>query len=150
MVKRVAESAGIKKNIYVHLFRHTAMTNFAEQGFVESELEIFGTWAKGSNMPKIYVHPTEDSVNKKRLEKEGIIEKRDQERKEMFKPKKCIKCGCENPVTNKYCDKCFFPLDSKGAMELDKKREELEEKIEKIYPILKKLEEHPEILEKLK
>ena len=152
MVKRIAKTAGIKKNIYLHLFRHSAMTNLVDQGFVESELEIIGTWVEGSEATRIYVHPTEESVNNKRLRKEGIIKKKDQKTKRILKTKKCInpRCGYENPATNKYCDKCFYPLDSKSAMDLDNKRKELEEKIEKIYPLLKKLEEHPDILEQLR
>ncbi len=150
MVKRVAKRAGIKKNVYLHLFRHSAMTNLVDQGFVESELEIIGTWVEGSEATKIYVHPTEESVNKKRLRKEGIFKKEDKKTEKILKPKRCIKCGFDkNPATNKYCEECFFPLDSKSAMELDEKRKELDKKIEKLHPLLKKLEENPDILEKL-
>lgn len=50
-----ARRAGIKKNIYPYLLRHSRATHLAK-GINEARMrEIFG-WTKGSDMPSVYVH----------------------------------------------------------------------------------------------
>lgn len=55
-LKKYAERAGIKKNIFPHLLRHSRATHLAGAGFNQPQLcEIFG-WSKNSKMPSIYIH----------------------------------------------------------------------------------------------
>ncbi|MBI3890451.1 MAG: tyrosine-type recombinase/integrase [Candidatus Wallbacteria bacterium] len=40
LVKRYAETAGIKKRIYPHLFRHQLLTHLAKKGVVDAKLQV--------------------------------------------------------------------------------------------------------------
>jgi len=122
MISRTAERAGIKKNIYPHLFRHTKLTHMASD-FSEQEMKIFAGWSGGSNMPQIYVHLSDSDVGKKILEKKGILKEENRDIKDQLKPKRCIdpSCGHLNPATTKFCAKCHRPLDIKTIMEIEEK-----------------------------
>ncbi|KXA91573.1 hypothetical protein AKJ57_00730 [candidate division MSBL1 archaeon SCGC-AAA259A05] len=65
-VKRIAGEAGIEKEVYPHLFRHSRATELAKKGFSEAEMRIILGWAKGSDMPSKYIHLAARAVQRGR------------------------------------------------------------------------------------
>ena len=122
IVSKSAVKSGINKRVYPHLFRHTKLTHLAADGFNEMELRIFAGWNKGSPMPEVYLHTREEDVDKKIRNKNGMVDKEEEnkikEDKENLKPKKCPMCSEINDVNNKFCFKCGQILDGKAAIEL--------------------------------
>lgn len=105
MIKEAGKKADIKKKVYPHLLRHTRLTQLANDGLVESELRIIAGWSPSSDMPMVYLHPTEDSVDVKLLERSGIIKKKS-ETEESLKSRVCPFCKQMNSPIAKICNTC--------------------------------------------
>lgn len=122
LLKRTVVRAGIKKNIYPHLFRHTRLTELAK--FLnEQALRQFAGWTPNSNMASVYVHFSDEDVGRQILESEGVIQEKDKVKENELKPFACIDPTCQhiNPATAKFCAKCHRPLDIKTIMDIEKK-----------------------------
>lgn len=114
----LAKKAGIKKKVHPHAFRHGRLTDLAKRGFNEMELRIFAGWEKSSAMPATYLHLSGADIEKKILQKNGIIEDDVKEREKELKPVECPRCKKNNPVGAKYCNICSMILDRKLAIEV--------------------------------
>ncbi|MEM3870937.1 MAG: tyrosine-type recombinase/integrase [Nitrososphaeria archaeon] len=55
ILKKCVLNAGIKKNVWPYLFRHTQLTNLAKK-LTESKLALYAGWVQGSKMARRYVH----------------------------------------------------------------------------------------------
>jgi len=55
LLKKAAKKAGIKKNVYCHLLRHSQATRLANT-MTEQQLKKQMGWAGSSNMAQTYVH----------------------------------------------------------------------------------------------
>jgi len=66
-LKRMARKAGIRKNLYPHLFRHSRMTVLAKHTS-ERVMEKVAGWVTGSRMPRRYVHLSGAEVEEVLLE----------------------------------------------------------------------------------
>ena len=55
LLKILGKRAGIKKNIYPHLLRHSRLTELAKE-LTEQELKKFAGWTPNSSMAATYVH----------------------------------------------------------------------------------------------
>jgi integrase len=126
MLKKLADNAGVKKNIWPYLFRHTMLTNLAKL-FTEAKLELFAGWVQGSKMSKRYVHfsmrDLEDSILqlhglKKGTELEGILRTVD-----------CPRCGKRNEPDTVRCSFCGFVLDRGFALKMDHEERRIDEEI---------------------
>jgi integrase len=62
---RLAERAGVKKNVTIYLFRHSAATRDARLGFTESQLCLKYGWVIGSRVPSVYLHLTASDLREK-------------------------------------------------------------------------------------
>ncbi len=53
----------------------------------------------------------------------------------MLKSKTCPRCGEINPVTNRVCRRCFFPLteDAEKILEMEARREIIDEIMETLW-----------------
>ena len=71
-IKDLAKKAGIEKRVHPHLFRHTRLTELAKD-FTESELKIIAGWSGSSKMAGVYVHLSGGDIEKKMLQKHGLI-----------------------------------------------------------------------------
>ena len=118
MLNGLAKKAGAKKNIHPHAFRHGRLTDLAMRGFNEMELRIFAGWTRESNMPATYLHLSGADIEKKILQKNGIIEDDTKEREEKLRPIDCPRCKTRNPIGAKYCFTCSMVLDHKLAVEV--------------------------------
>ena len=111
VLERAGKRAGIQKNIYPHLFRHSRAT-FLSKHLKEAQMrEMFG-WAKNSDMPSVYIHLSGRDVDEGLLKLYGI---EDDENKETMKIDilKCSVCGEQNSSRLLFCIKCASPLHNK-------------------------------------
>jgi integrase/recombinase XerD len=118
MIRETARKSGIKKKcITTYLFRHTAATRDARNGFNEALLCKKYGWAIGSKMPRTYIHLAGNDLQAKTAQVYGGIE--------LEKPKpqtlKCPKCKLENHPTNQCCSRCGSILDMTKVVDLEQR-----------------------------
>lgn len=124
MLRKVNKKAQMNKKFDPHLFRHTRITEWARQGFGDSEIKVLAGWTKASPMLKFYTHLTSKDVNRKMLQRRGLLDKKEWVEESKLEPKKCSRCEEINPATAKFCYKCSMALDLKTAMKLDEIKQE--------------------------
>jgi len=156
LVKILGKRAGIKKNIYPHLFRHSRLTELAKE-LTEQELKKFAGWTPNSNMASVYVHLSGKDVSNKILANAGIINEDNAENgRDTLKSIKCPRCNKINSAETKYCS-CGFCLDLKEMNKIIEKKkigeEELNkfienEPIQKLFKMVYKLQKQMEELKK--
>ncbi|MDG6927134.1 MAG: tyrosine-type recombinase/integrase [Nitrososphaerota archaeon] len=135
MLKRVAQKAGIQKRIYPHLFRHSAATRDAKY-LTESELKVKFGWTGGSEMPGTYVHLASVDLDNKLA---SVYSGQPVETpKPGFAPMICPKCGEKNTPGQRYCGRCGTPLNADEIAKSSIELEEMKQKINAVYDILKK------------
>jgi len=119
ILKKLANKAGINKNVHPHLFRHSRATELAKI-LTEQQLKVYFGWDQASKMAARYVHLSGKDVDSTLLKSYGIeIE----EKKELeLKPKKCVRCGHINDSSSKFCSNCGMPLTLEAAIEIEEKR----------------------------
>lgn len=121
IIRKTAKRAEIPKKVSCHLFRHSRLNELGKMGFNERDLQIIAGWSENTKMPKHYLHYDEDAVDKKLLEKEGMLTDEDKEEqiahKESLEPKKCQRCNHINESVNHYCSKCGMALNLKQFMD---------------------------------
>jgi integrase len=134
-VKRLSRKAGLAKDVWPYLFRHTTLTALAKV-FTEARLEQFAGWTHGSKMSARYVHFSARDLEEAVLELYG---KRERSNGVMLiNLLKCPRCGLENSLGTVRCRGCGFILDRRladevrGREEEAKKREEEDRKIEEL------------------
>ncbi|MBI4017439.1 MAG: site-specific integrase [Candidatus Aenigmarchaeota archaeon] len=116
-LKRLASRANVKKRVNPHAFRHSRMTELANQ-ITEPQQCSYAGWVIGSNMPRIYVHMSMRDVDDAILKANGI-KKPDAVQ---HVQKKCARCEAVNQAVAKLCHRCMLPLDDKTAMEVGERK----------------------------
>jgi integrase/recombinase XerD len=117
-IKRLAEKAGLKKDIWPYLYRHSTLTAMAKV-FTEAKLEQFAGWTYGSKMTRRYVHFSARDLEDAVLELHGL--KQTQKGEGLSKFVECPRCKNKNPFGNVRCDFCGFILDRRLAEEMEQK-----------------------------
>lgn len=121
MLKTTARHAGITKNVHPHAIRHARLTQFAKQGFNETELRIIAGWEDTSNMAAVYVHLSGADVENKILANRGIIPEEEVNKGcDATKPVECPRCGTLNPSDAKFCSNCSLMLQRLSDEELER------------------------------
>jgi len=123
IIKQAAKSAGIKKRVYAHLFRHSKATQMASQMSEASMKQYFG-WGQDSKMCGIYIHMSGEAMDKAILKANGI-EVKEEKKEKQLKEKICLRCKTKNGVTNRCCYHCGLVLDEEFA------KEKIEEDLER-------------------
>ena len=102
----LAKSAGIKKDVTIYLFRHSAATRDARLGFSESQLCLKYGWVLGSRVPSVYLHLTANDLRDKIKQVYGGRPA------EPPKPQtiECPRCHAPNHPSQLYCSNCGAPL----------------------------------------
>lgn len=129
-VKRAAKRAGITKNLYPHLFRHSSATEKARLGWREGELRAYFGWSRGSDMPSRYVHLAGLDYEDMMLERLGK-KPRDHARTRALAPRVCPDCRTENVSNASFCKQCRRPISPTAETEIrlnQRKQVELEVK----------------------
>jgi len=127
IIKRLARKAGIKKNVWPYLFRHSTLTNLAKI-FTEARLEQYAGWVHGSEMSRRYVHFSARDLEDAVLELHGLKDRG--EAGDIPKLINCPRCGRENPPGNVHCGFCGFILDKEAALKMEEKERDRERQIE--------------------
>ena len=143
IVKKVACRAGIDKRIHMHShkFRHFRASQLAELGWNEMMLRQYFGWSKTSNMPAIYIHMSQKSMNNRYYQMYGKAKPAESKEHNLEGPKNCRKCGLRNPTGYRFCFQCNTLLeedkqklikdqnDSDNMLNLIAKNPELAEKL---------------------
>jgi integrase/recombinase XerD len=144
IVQRVAKRAGIKKRVWVHLFRHTAATNDARRSLPPDLARLKYGWGKNSRMFERYTHRNTDDLMKweqqtRGMDKDKIVDP--------HAPRQCPRCNKLNDWTAAFCE-CGHALNAKVINEQEEFRKNIyefmrrsEERQQKIDERLKALEQ---------
>jgi len=123
LLKRLFEKAGVKKRFNPHIFRHSRATHLAKF-LTEAQMKEYFGWVQDSRMAAIYVHLSGRDVDSALLKLHGF--ETEEKKEEKFKAKICPRCKEKNSPLAKFCSKCGLALDIKLAIELDKRRAQLD------------------------
>lgn len=115
--------AVLAKELWPHLFRHTAATERARMGWNEGQMRAFFGWAKGSDMPSLYVHLAGMDYENVELERRGLKSK-DERAASALLPLTCRKCETKNPLTSVFCANCKHPISPEAEEALEKQRQD--------------------------
>ncbi len=145
-IRRAKKKLGITERITPHLLRHLRATElYYKYRLKERELMKIMGW-KTRTMIDIYVKLLGDpDLEEKYLATVyGLkLEKHSQETGAYIE---CPRCHTKTPSTANYCWRCGYPLHQLAALQIDKKRNEIENKLAKL---LEELRKHPQILKTL-
>jgi hypothetical protein len=135
----VAETAGIKKRVFFHLFRHQKITDMILNGFSEQQIKYQAGWAKGSSrMLDIYGNFMDADMVDSIFEKQGL-KSRDENSKQVTLTK-CPRCDVVLISESRVCHQCALILDTS----LDKERQGIQDDVaEKAFL---KMMENPKVM----
>ena len=110
-LKRAAKKAGVKKNVYNHLLRHSAATRiYTLLGKMRPKefLKFFG-W-RDMSMLNVYEHLAFNRADEAYVA--AVLNKKREEKVEEYEPQifKCPKCGAINNINNIFCYRCGSKL----------------------------------------
>ena len=137
ILKRIAKKAGIQKRIWTHGFRHSSATDFAKQGYNETEMRLKFGWTPASNIPSNYTHYHFDDLVNKMLSRSGKKVQVECSDGNILATKECPFCSRENPKDSKYCSQCSRPLD----IQTIKKQEKSQAAYKFINNLVEKIED---------
>jgi len=150
-LKRLAKRCGLKKKINPHLFRHSRLTELAENRKLnEPQLRRFAGWSKSSNMPAIYFHLDDSSIRNEIIN----IDKPAPRPKIGFETLVCPKCFEKNSKFSEYCWKCGKQLNDTVSKKVSQEEriEALEDQLEQMDGIMmvmqEQLQDHIKLLRK--
>jgi integrase/ribosomal protein L40E len=132
---KARSSAGLKKGVHPHLFRHSRLTELARE-LSQSELNVFAGWAGDSKMARVYIHLGGDDVDQKLLRNAGLLKQQANNPPDPLAVKICGRCHADNPATSSTCRTCTSPLDEKQARTLADEHEKLAKNLPKLMKIL--------------
>ncbi len=132
IIKAAKRRAGLNKRIYPHLFRHSRATHLAKE-FTEQELKVIFGWTGGSRMPATYVHLSGFDIDKKMLEKRGLLQTDQKNGSVELKPVVCRNCNCENSSTARFCTQCGIAFHIKDAMDAEMKTRDAAKLMEQVF-----------------
>ncbi|MCS7114108.1 MAG: tyrosine-type recombinase/integrase [Nitrososphaerota archaeon] len=115
-VKRLANRALLKKDVWPYLFRYSMLTALAKV-FTEAKLEKYAGWVHGSKMSARYVHFSARDLEDAVLELHGL--KNSGRDEDGLKLVECPRCDGGNPPGNARCKFCSYILDERIAVETE-------------------------------
>jgi site-specific recombinase XerD/ribosomal protein L40E len=124
MIKETALRAGIKKRIYLQLFRASRLTELTKKGVTEAVLKKLAGWSESSTSPQHYIRLAGVDVTNALKKAQGIPTEEEKKEKEKspLEPKECLRCSELNEPTADFCMKCGTPLDINRIIEGEDKR----------------------------
>lgn len=124
ILKKAVQTAGIKKRVYPHLFRHSRATKLANV-MSDSALKNYLGWTQGSKMAATYIHMSGKETDVSILEMNGIEVSKEKTISKL-RPQTCLRCKTINEPTNRFCKLCGLILseeEAKEVMEKDSRKE---------------------------
>lgn len=128
-IKIMATRAGITKNVYWHLLRHTRATEMARLGMQETAMKKRFGWTEDSGMIKRYTSLTDEDADNSYREALGLgIKKKDMAINPIAR--RCAKCG-KLVETGEYCQQCseiqkLTEANTKAAIEKENMKAQME------------------------
>ncbi len=123
LLGELKKRAGVTKNVYAYLFRHSRATYLASQGLSEAQLCLIFGWVLGSKQVATYIHLSGAQVEDAYKKLYGIESVQDQEQKMI----KCQICNTVTSAKNDVCLNCHNPLTIQGALKLKQQNDLLEQ-----------------------
>ena len=121
-IRRLAERAGIKKNVHPHIFRHSRITHLLQQGMNETAVKMMMWGSVNSDMFQAYAHLTGADVDKAVLELHGIMQKKTKEKDHSLEARECPRCHAIAGPTQKFCGLCAAPLTEEAITQVEQER----------------------------
>jgi integrase/recombinase XerD len=116
LVTGLAEMAGIKKKISLHVFRHSRITELIRQGVGSEHIKKIGWGNVTTKMFSTYLHLTNDDIDKVMMGVYGIDDIKEV-KKLNLRPIQCKTCNEINRPDAKFCFKCGQPLTEHAVVE---------------------------------
>lgn len=147
--KECVARAGIKKRVWLHLFKHISSTEDAENGMPDSFRRYKHHWTESSKMPQVYEHLSRSVIPKIQQETWKRIPNANYKvvtnAQVKLAPKKdliriCDRCKYENSSDSVYCNRCGFAVDTNEANNIAIAKEMSNSLLEKLTKDPKKLE----------
>jgi site-specific recombinase XerD len=135
LIKNIAKSAGLSKDAWPYLFRHSQLTNMADK-LTESKLELFAGWTLGSRMSRRYVHWSGRDLDQNILQIHGLAKSDEEPETKTMRLRECPRCGFRNGPASPRCEKCGLILDRQVAIQVE---DEIRQRLEKIEATLERL-----------
>lgn len=126
LVKKSTQMAGIKKRVWVYLFRHTSLTMYSKK--LGNIVKLYGNWSKGSNMLAKYEHLASSDQEDAILKLHGLKKQNDSE--SILFSKICPTCKEHNSADKSHCTKCGTILSKKLAQVREAKKQDKIKQIE--------------------
>ena len=115
--RRLRKRAGINRRIYPYMFRHTRLTELADNDLGEYKMKVLAGWTPDSNMATRYIHLSGRSSLAPILAIEGIeIPDEEQPRASPIQLRTCPRCSIENEGDALYCMRCGCALSQSVAI----------------------------------
>jgi len=124
-VKKAAREAGINKDVWPYLFRHSQLTALADK-LTDSKLSLFAGWDLGTRMVKRYVHWSGRELDNTILAIHGLADQ--VKSNNVLSLRVCQRCGKHNSPTDPRCVNCGLILNRELAMEVEY---DIEERLKK-------------------
>jgi site-specific recombinase XerD/ribosomal protein L40E len=135
IIKSNAKRAGLSKDAWPYLFRHSQLTNMADK-LTESKLELFAGWTLGSRMSRRYVHWSGRDLDRNILQIHGIMKEEQSQEKQLMKTKECPRCGLVNGPAAPRCEGCGLVLDRELAIRVE---DDVMKRLERVEETLNRL-----------
>jgi integrase len=113
-IKSSARKAGIEKNVYPHLLRHSRLSEISYK-LSDPVLKRIAGWKMNSNMPQVYLHLNGKDTDKTILRNVYGIEDETESDKDVLVPKTCRNCGHKNMFELSFCTECGSLLDENSV-----------------------------------
>lgn len=105
VLKKIAERAGIQKEITPHTLRHTRITHTIRDGLPETHAKKLFWGNLDTDMIKTYAHLTDTDTENALMEIAGIRTE-DHKREPTLQPVQCDQCLFVNPPGSRLCAQC--------------------------------------------
>jgi integrase len=135
MLRKTAESAGIKKKVNPHNFRHSRATHLASELTSPLQCEYFG-WIQGSKAPATYIHLSGKDLDRALLKMYGKLPP---EQDDVIK---CPRCSEINQEVSRFCKNCGLPFGIKDYVNLEDERRKYDDKMSKV---MERLLQNPQV-----
>jgi len=116
-IRRIAERAGIQKNVHPHIFRHTRITNMMEKRIPESVIKLMMWGSLTTDMFACYAHLSNQSIDDALLGQAGIKRPERDDKAEVLAPRQCPVCHLINGPTSRFCGQCGLSLTEEAEKE---------------------------------
>ena len=105
-LKCIAKTAGIRKHITPHVFRHSRITHLIKEGVPESVIKLMMWGNISTDMFRTYAHLTGQDIDSAMLKSYGISVTDNDNSSSRLEPLQCPHCKKVNPPVSNYCFSC--------------------------------------------